>query len=330
MGADPVVCTESDQCYDAGTCNPATGLCSDEVVKADGSPCDDANPCTQTDTCAGGDCMGSNPVICTASDQCHDAGTCDSSTGFCSGPAKADGSSCDDANPCSENDACFAGECMGEPLPDSDGDGFCDDIDLCSEFPDPAQTDADNDGVGDLCQCTSPAPGRCIGGGGSTRSDCLLEVTSSAPVSLNRRRTRVKNVIRCSDGDAQCDLDGARDGQCTFGVSFCFGNADPRYPHCTPSEIQSMEVLRPKATRSSAAAEIEQALGALGLEVRRRGRVIGDSTWPVGNSQCSPLVSLVTPAPKAKGKKASLQEFQLSATAINGRRDRDQFILACE
>ena len=176
----------------------------------------------------------------------------------------------------------------------------------------------DNDGIGDLCQCTAPAPGRCLGGGGSKQSDCLLEVTSSAPVSLNRRETKVMSVIRCSDGDAQCDLDDARDGQCTFGVSFCFGNADPRYLRCTPSEIQSMEVLQPNATRSSAAAEIEQALGALGLEVRRRGRVIADSIAPVGNSQCSPLVRLVTPAPKAKGKKASLKKFQLRATAISG------------
>jgi hypothetical protein len=123
---------------------------------------------------------------------------------------------------------------------------------------------------------------------------------------------------------------GARDGQCTFGVSFCFGNADPRYPRCTPSDIRSIEVLRPKASRSAAAAEIEQALGALGLEVRRRGRVIAGSMAPVGDSQCSPLVRLVTPAPKAKRKKASLRKIQLRATAVNGRRDKDRFTLACE
>ncbi|MFO0568839.1 MAG: hypothetical protein U0263_24465, partial [Polyangiaceae bacterium] len=28
-GANPVVCTASDQCHDAGTCNPANGTCSD-------------------------------------------------------------------------------------------------------------------------------------------------------------------------------------------------------------------------------------------------------------------------------------------------------------
>jgi hypothetical protein len=203
VGADPVICAASDQCHDAGTCDPATGSCSDPV-KADGKPCDDGNFCTQTDTCIAGVCAGSNPVICSALNQCREAGTCNPASGQCSSPAKADGSPCDDASVCSENDACFAGECVGDLLPDDDGDGFCDAIDLCPQFPDPAQTDADGDGVGDLCQCTAPAPGRCIGGGGSKRSDCLLEVTSPGPVSLNRRGTRVKSIIRCSDGDAQC------------------------------------------------------------------------------------------------------------------------------
>ena len=27
-GGDPVVCTASDQCHDAGTCNPSDGTCS--------------------------------------------------------------------------------------------------------------------------------------------------------------------------------------------------------------------------------------------------------------------------------------------------------------
>ncbi len=328
-GANPVICTAADQCHDAGACNPATGQCSNPA-KADGSPCDDGDPCTQADTCMSGACSGGNPVICTAADQCHDAGTCNPATGRCSKPAKNDGSPCDDANSCSVNDICVAGNCIGETLPDSDADGFCDPIDLCPQIPDPGQADTDNDGVGDLCQCTAPAPGRCIAGGGSKRSDCLLEVTSTAPVTLNRRGSKIKSVIRCSDGDAACDLDGARDGQCTFGVAFCFGNADPRYPKCTPSPISSMEVLKPKATRSTSAQRIEQALGALGVEVRRRGRVIADATTPVGDSQCSPLVRLVMPAPKTSGGKPLLEKFQLRATAMSGQRDKDQFTLACE
>jgi len=219
---------------------------------------------------------------------------------------------------------------------DSDGDGFCDAIDSCAQIPDPAQLDADGDGVGDLCQCTAPAPGRCIGGGGSARTDCLLEFTTTGPVTLNSRGTKVKQVLSCSDGDLACDLDGARDGRCTFGVALCFGNADPRYPGCDSATIQSMEVIRPSAGKRASlssqanAYQLEQALGALGLEVRRRGRKITDSVSALGDNRCSPLVRLVAPAPKVSGGKAIRQKFQLRAQATNLRRDTDSFFLVCE
>jgi len=50
VGSDPVICTASDQCHDAGTCDPATGIC-DNPAKADGTPCDDGNECTEGDRC---------------------------------------------------------------------------------------------------------------------------------------------------------------------------------------------------------------------------------------------------------------------------------------
>src|SRR6185369_12818363 len=74
----PVTCTASDQCHDAGTCDPTTGVCSNPA-KANGTPCSDGNACTQVDTCENGVCTGASPVTCTASDQCHVAGTCDPS-----------------------------------------------------------------------------------------------------------------------------------------------------------------------------------------------------------------------------------------------------------
>ncbi len=55
-GSNPVVCTASDQCHDAGTCNPATGQCSNPS-KPDGTACDDGDPCT-VDACSGGVCHG--------------------------------------------------------------------------------------------------------------------------------------------------------------------------------------------------------------------------------------------------------------------------------
>lgn len=112
VGGAPVVCQPIDQCHDAGTCNPATGVCSNPV-KADGTACNDGNACTQTDACQAGVCVGSNPVVCGTLDQCHVPGTCDPATGACSNPNAPDGTSCNDGNSCTTGDACISGVCVG-------------------------------------------------------------------------------------------------------------------------------------------------------------------------------------------------------------------------
>jgi uncharacterized repeat protein (TIGR01451 family) len=56
-GGAPVVCTASDQCHDAGVCNPGSGTCSNPA-KADGTTCDDGNPNTSGDNCQAGVCTG--------------------------------------------------------------------------------------------------------------------------------------------------------------------------------------------------------------------------------------------------------------------------------
>jgi hypothetical protein len=213
---------------------------------------------------------------------------------------------------------------------DSDGDGFCDLIDMCPNLPDPAQLDLDGDGIGDACQCNAEAPGRCLGGGGSKRTECLMELTTTGPLSFNKRGNKLKNLLRCSDGDLSCDLDGARDGQCTFGVSLCFGNLDPRYPKCAPSAVDSIQVLRPNPAKSDAAQGIEAALGTLGLEVRRRNKVITGATTSMAPNQCSPLIKLVTPGPKNGKGKAVKQKFIFQAAATRGKRDKDKFVFMCE
>jgi hypothetical protein len=210
-------------------------------------------------------------------------------------------------------------------MPDGDADGVCDPVDLCPHIADPAQADGDGDGIGDACQCTAPAPGRCIAGGGSERTDCLLEFAGTGPATLNRRGTRLKPLFQCSDGEPTCDLDGARDGQCTFGVALCFANADPRYPRCAPAAIRGVEVLQPKASHASAQA-IERVLATLGLEVRRRGRVVAEATASMGNSQCSAPVKLVV----AAGQKPNRQKLKLRAQATNLRRDTDRLTLLCQ
>ena len=133
VGIDPVACAASDQCHDAGTCDPKTGLCSNPD-KADGTTCDDGNACTRTATCRGGVCTGGDPVACTALDGCHDPGMCDPATGICSNPAKPDGAACDDGNACTRGGVCVSGSCLGaDPVachaPDACHDaGTCDPV----------------------------------------------------------------------------------------------------------------------------------------------------------------------------------------------------------
>jgi TolB protein len=54
-GADPVVCVASDQCHEAGTCNPASGACSDPAAP-DGTACTDTVSCSGADVCHAGVC----------------------------------------------------------------------------------------------------------------------------------------------------------------------------------------------------------------------------------------------------------------------------------
>jgi hypothetical protein len=57
MGSNPVVCTALDACHVQGTCDTATGACSNPA-RPDGTACDDGNVCTAQDACQSGVCTG--------------------------------------------------------------------------------------------------------------------------------------------------------------------------------------------------------------------------------------------------------------------------------
>jgi hypothetical protein len=113
IGSNPVVCPPGNTwCRSAGMCDRWTGQCQSWTAD-DGSYCDDGNGCTLGDTCHGGECTGGNPVVCAGEGDCYQAGTCSPTSGQCSYPAKSEGASCDDRNPCTQNDTCQAGACSG-------------------------------------------------------------------------------------------------------------------------------------------------------------------------------------------------------------------------
>lgn len=132
-----VVCQPSDVCHLAGTCDPAVGACN-QPLAPDGTICDDGNACTRADTCQNGHCVGADPVPCIAG-ACDVSASCDQATGQCSHQYQANGSICDDGNPCTRVDTCQNDRCVGaDPLP-------------CT--PDPCQ----------LSAACDPSTGKCAG-----------------------------------------------------------------------------------------------------------------------------------------------------------------------
>src|SRR5262249_31538506 len=55
------------------------------------------------------------PVICPPVDDCH-SNTCDSTSGDCNAFERPNGTTCDDANACTQGDACQFGTCTGTPV----------------------------------------------------------------------------------------------------------------------------------------------------------------------------------------------------------------------
>ena len=169
VGTNPVVCTPSDACHDAGTCAPATGICSNPA-SPDGTGCADGDACTQVDTCQSGICTGSMPVICTASDACHEAGTCSPATGACSNPTAPDGTACTDGDACTTTDSCQTGVCAGtNPVVCSAIDA-CHDVGTCAPATGICSNPAKPNGTGcdDANSCTTGdvcTDGLCAGVG---------------------------------------------------------------------------------------------------------------------------------------------------------------------
>ena len=110
-----------------GACNKTTVLC--EAAPQTGGACDDGNPCTLSDTCQTGVCTAGMPKDCSKlTTTCAD-GTCDPSNGNCRPTPKNQGGVCNDQNPCTINDACAAGVCVG---PNGNEGQTCDDLVSCT------------------------------------------------------------------------------------------------------------------------------------------------------------------------------------------------------
>jgi len=157
VGTNPVICTAEDQCHDPGTCDSASGECSD-VHKRDGTTCSDGDDCTDDDACVSGVCTATPPVISCDGTQCAPAwwlGDNDCDEGLLCAENTYDHGDC----ACGGNPAYVVG-CDGTTcFPATDlGDGVCDTHLLCAEG---NYDDGDCACGGDRFQVTACVGGAC-------------------------------------------------------------------------------------------------------------------------------------------------------------------------
>src|SRR2546427_425034 len=220
-----VICTAQDQCHDAGTCDPSTGLCSNPP-KPDGTACDDSDACTTSEARRVGTGGRARGALCTSQDQCHEGGTCDPSTGLCSNPPKPDGTACDDAEACTTGDACQAGTCVSGTAVICTAQDQCHDAGtcdpstgLCSNLPKPDGTtcdDSDACTTGDACQA-----GACIGGTAvicTAQDQCHDAVLYDSAAGLCLH-SPPPGRSACVDSDACTTGDACQAGACVGGTA---------------------------------------------------------------------------------------------------------------
>jgi MYXO-CTERM domain-containing protein len=126
-------CTQCESCT-AGSCEPTSGAacgtcqvcnagsCDPRQTGAacDGGHCAAGNTCCTGDACIEGDsCVAADDKHCGADgNQCKDCGQC----GSCSnGACEPRAGTCDDGDPCTENDTCSSGTCAGRAIDVDDG-----------------------------------------------------------------------------------------------------------------------------------------------------------------------------------------------------------------
>ena len=231
-------CDDGNPCTISEVCQ--AGLCQGGVA----NPCDDGNVCT-TDSCdviagcthAPNSTSCDDGLFCTVSDVCKDTqcagaakdcsaaggacetGICDEANDGCAAVPAEDGVGCNDGNPCTADDACSGGLCLGAPYSCNDGDpcttGTCIGDGTCVAVADGVPCDDGN-------PCTSDSG--CVGG--ECLSEVVVECDDENPCTADSCCigfgcvdecvfAPVANGVPCDDGDI-CTREKCFDGECAI------------------------------------------------------------------------------------------------------------------
>jgi len=250
VGGDPIVCDDGVECT-LDTCDAVAGC---QVADApNGTLCNDGNACTVDDFCQLLQCKGKTKD-CDDKDMCS-IDTCESETGCVHYPNPAV-NKCNDDNPCTQNESCKSGKCVGKLVGCEDEDactidecvidlgfpkcvntptaGDCDDGNVCTEN----DTCATGACVGTQMTCDDGDP--CTNDSCSEGTGCVHEFTGEGgcqPCEL---------ASECDDGDPNTVDVCLPDGSCmndAVGNNSCQNDqdcddGDPCTPDiCLPSGV---------------------------------------------------------------------------------------------
>lgn len=185
--------------------------------------------------------------------------------------------------------------------------------------------------------CNAPAlTNACIPGAGRTGTDCAFEWIT-APVPPFNGRGIPRNALVCYEGDPRCDFDpDLTNGSCTFHVSMCINNTDPRLPSCVPSDLAALEVRRPSpwslvlTDKAIVSALENQAASGFGVTVQRRNTLQSAGTANSTPNLCSNPLNIVVPLKQVNGMfRTSRTMLNVQATSSAGIRDSDSLVLQC-
>jgi MYXO-CTERM domain-containing protein len=225
-----------------GQCITGSGPCAGQP---EGASCTlPLNACVLSATCQGGTCTATSTKTCAPSgNTCAPTGVCDPSNGICGYAPVTNGTTCNDNNPCTDNDHCSGGTCTGTPNSNTCGADQCHDAGqcnpatgTCSGTPKANGTQCnDNDPttVNDQCvngscvgvnPCAGQADGTACSNGVVSNGTCSGGVCTATTTGCAGK----PDGTACDDGNSSTINDHCVSGVCvgTPVTSSCTGQQD--------------------------------------------------------------------------------------------------------